>query len=84
MKYRTFMCITTVALGLSHMLVPAIVETQSVQAPPDNAASTYKVLYAFTGGADGANPYAGLVRDAAGNLYGTTVAAQVRAQAAAE
>jgi uncharacterized repeat protein (TIGR03803 family) len=30
------------------------------------------VLYSFTGGADGAHPYAGLVRDEAGNLYGTT------------
>jgi len=29
-------------------------------------------LYSFTGGADGATPYAGLVRDSAGNLYGTT------------
>ena len=29
------------------------------------------VLYRFTGGADGASPVAGLVRDAAGNLYGT-------------
>jgi uncharacterized repeat protein (TIGR03803 family) len=31
-----------------------------------------KVLHSFTGGADGANPYAGLVRDSAGNFYGTT------------
>lgn len=31
-----------------------------------------QVLYSFTGGADGANPYASLIRDAAGNLYGTT------------
>ena len=30
------------------------------------------VLYNFTGGADGANPPAGLVQDAAGNFYGTT------------
>lgn len=30
------------------------------------------VLHHFTGGADGASPVAGLVRDAAGNLYGTT------------
>ncbi len=31
------------------------------------------VLHSFTGGADGANPYAGVIRDDAGNLYGTTV-----------
>jgi len=30
------------------------------------------VLYNFTGGSDGGYPYAGLVRDAAGNLYGET------------
>lgn len=30
------------------------------------------VLYRFTGGADGAYPATGLVRDEAGNLYGTT------------
>ncbi|HEY6292397.1 MAG TPA: choice-of-anchor tandem repeat GloVer-containing protein [Terriglobia bacterium] len=31
-----------------------------------------KVLHAFTGGADGGSPAAGLLRDSAGNLYGTT------------
>jgi uncharacterized repeat protein (TIGR03803 family) len=30
------------------------------------------VLYSFSGGTDGSNPHAGLVRDAQGNLYGTT------------
>jgi uncharacterized repeat protein (TIGR03803 family) len=37
-----------------------------------NFAGKETVLYRFTGGADGAFPDAGLVRDAAGNLYGTT------------
>ena len=30
------------------------------------------VLYSFTGGVDGGKPYAGLLRDPAGILYGTT------------
>ena len=37
-----------------------------------NAAGNVKILYRFTGKADGGTPYAGLIRDAAGNLYGTT------------
>jgi uncharacterized repeat protein (TIGR03803 family) len=32
---------------------------------------THKVLYVFTGGADGSNPSGNLARDSAGNLYGT-------------
>ena len=38
-----------------------------------NPAGQEKVLYSFTGGADGGLPYAGVVCDSAGNLYGTTV-----------
>jgi uncharacterized repeat protein (TIGR03803 family) len=63
------------ALALAIALVPAAVtahpaqETNEAQA---NAAPTYTILYAFTGTPDGAQPNGGLVRDAAGNLYGTT------------
>lgn len=32
------------------------------------------VLYSFTGGADGGTPLSNLLRDPAGNLYGTTIA----------
>ena len=38
-----------------------------------DAAGQETVLYSFTGGADGGNPDAGVTRDAAGNLYGTTL-----------
>ena len=31
------------------------------------------MLYSFTGGADGEGPYAGVIRDSAGNLDGTTL-----------
>jgi len=31
------------------------------------------VLYNFTGGADGGQPYAGVIRDPAGSFYGTTL-----------
>jgi uncharacterized repeat protein (TIGR03803 family) len=37
-----------------------------------DASGTYTTLYTFTGGADGGNPFAGVTRDSAGNLYGTT------------
>jgi uncharacterized repeat protein (TIGR03803 family) len=42
---------------------------------PIAGAQTFTVLYAFTGeNGDGAHPFAGLMMDAQGNLYGTTAA----------
>jgi len=38
-----------------------------------DAAGNYKVLYNFRGEADGGLPIAGVIRDSAGNLYGTTI-----------
>ena len=54
------------ALTLVAVLVLGVVTTQSVQA------QTFTVLYKFTGSPDGNSPFGGVVRDAAGNLYGTT------------
>jgi uncharacterized repeat protein (TIGR03803 family) len=34
-------------------------------------AQTFTTLYSFTGGSDGGQPWAGLIQDPAGNLYGT-------------
>jgi uncharacterized repeat protein (TIGR03803 family) len=40
--------------------------------PGLNGAWTETILYAFAGGSDGFAPFAGVVFDSAGNLYGTT------------
>jgi len=44
----------------------------AVALAPAVQAQTFTVLYNFKG-SDGSNPYAGLIRDTAGNLYGTTL-----------
>jgi uncharacterized repeat protein (TIGR03803 family) len=51
-----------------------VVLTQSAQAqsPAASAVWTEKVLHSFGNGTDGVSPQAGLISDAAGNLYGTT------------
>jgi uncharacterized repeat protein (TIGR03803 family) len=40
---------------------------------PSGSGWTESILYRFTGGNDGSGPFAGLIFDQAGNLYGTTV-----------
>ncbi len=52
-------------LAIIFVLALILIFTQPAQA------QTFKVIYTFAGGADGANPYAGLTLDKAGNLYGT-------------
>jgi len=56
-----------VALALVVVVGLRIVVAQSAPA------RTFKVLYTFQGSSDGGEPYAGLVRDSAGNLYGTAI-----------
>jgi uncharacterized repeat protein (TIGR03803 family) len=43
------------------------------QLSPVGGGWVHSVLYDFTGGADGGEPYKGVTLDAAGNLYGTAV-----------
>lgn len=40
--------------------------------PAKHGAWTATTIYRFAGGSDGLYPYAGVIADAAGNLYGTT------------
>jgi uncharacterized repeat protein (TIGR03803 family) len=40
--------------------------------PRANGSWTEKAIHTFTGGADGGDPFAGLILDKSGNLYGTT------------
>jgi uncharacterized repeat protein (TIGR03803 family) len=61
----------------SKRLIPGMVLTFTlavalVFAPQPAQAQTFTVLYTFTGGTDGGQPYAGLIVDSKVNLYGTT------------
>lgn len=56
-----------VARGVSYTFLVALLCGLS----PSFQAQTYTVLHNFTGGADGAYPYAGITIDRAGNLLGT-------------
>jgi uncharacterized repeat protein (TIGR03803 family) len=58
--------ITSIVISTFVVLAFTAALTRSVQA------QTFTLIHTFTGRGDGANPYAGLTMDAAGNLYGTT------------
>jgi len=58
--------------GSGCLMSLAVMLILATSAIPSAQAQTFTVLYNFTGSSDGANPYAGLFRDTAGNLYGTT------------
>jgi len=57
------------AIGVLSLLLAFLLTAVLTRPAP---AQTFTVLYSFTGGADGAQPYAQLIKDTAGNLYGTT------------
>jgi uncharacterized repeat protein (TIGR03803 family) len=50
----------------------AMLGVLTILAPAPGLAQTFKVLHNFTAGASGAQPYAGLTTNAAGDFYGTT------------
>jgi uncharacterized repeat protein (TIGR03803 family) len=56
----------TAALTLAFVIGLGMVGAPSAQA------QTFTLLHSFTGSPDGANPYATVIMDASGNLYGTT------------
>src|SRR5271163_452195 len=58
-------------LGAASAALMIVIALTLVLAPAAGAANKYKVLHAFHGN-DGAQPEAGVIFDAAGNLYGTT------------
>ncbi len=59
-------------ISLDWSLTLALAIALTVSVGQSAQAQTYKVLYSFTGGHDGASPEAGLTIDRGGNLYGTT------------
>jgi uncharacterized repeat protein (TIGR03803 family) len=60
------------SMSLTKFAQAALLLLAGLAAIPSAPAQTYKVLYSFTGGTDGALPFGGVTLDSTGNLYGTT------------
>jgi uncharacterized repeat protein (TIGR03803 family) len=66
-------CISTVRNYGGSWLAFGLVFLAALVVTPSASAQTYSILHSFKGGTDGSNPKGDLLRDAAGNIYGTTV-----------
>ncbi|HWY55663.1 MAG TPA: choice-of-anchor tandem repeat GloVer-containing protein [Terriglobales bacterium] len=66
MNYKKFSGAGSVALLIVTVVILALATRAGAQ-------NKYEVLHKFKGGKGGVNPYAGLVFDGAGNLYGSTL-----------
>jgi uncharacterized repeat protein (TIGR03803 family) len=64
---KTTLRAASIGLAFASLLGLFAMATQPAQAQTKET-----VLYTFTGSPDGASPWAGLIRDKAGNFYGTT------------
>ena len=78
LNWRVLIVIATATFrrlgGLRARVVPAtvlVLMVTLVLTPATWSQYTEKVLYTFSGGDDGANPWGGIVFDSHGNLYGT-------------
>ena len=58
--------------SVRRFLVCGVVATRGHQIYKLDISGTYAVLYSFTGEADGGQPWGGVTRSVAGDLYGTT------------
>src|SRR5207302_11415145 len=64
--------VARISISMSFAYAVALMAGFTVSAPSAQG-QTFTVLYSFKGGPDGNSPLAGVIRDAAGNLYSTTV-----------